>query len=253
MPDILNCILIDDEPKAIATLSHEIQRLPAPHLHQLAAFTRTQDALDFLSAASGANVDVVFLDIEMPDLNGLAFVDAFPNRTFEVVFITAHSHYAIEAIRKNAFDYLLKPVYQDDLRLVVERLAERRARLKNTTQQEAVHFGMPPAEENTRVSFEVDRKIVFLAPDDIIYCHADGNYCHVFLERDKKLFLTRQLKEVSGLLPQARFLRIHKSYTINLSKVQEYHRVEHYLLLSNGKHIPVSKPMREFFMNRFRS
>src|SRR5690554_6309660 len=152
MPDILNCILIDDEPKAIAALSHEIQRVPAPRLQQLASFTRSQDALDYLNATSGAGVDVVFIDIEMPGLDGFGFVDAFPDRNFDVIFTTAHSHYAIEAIRKNAFDYLVKPVFQADLRLSVERLAAHRAsagNAKNQAQQlpDAAPFG----DKNPRV------------------------------------------------------------------------------------------------------
>lgn len=253
MPDTLNCILIDDEPQAIAALSHEIQRVPAPRLHQLASFTRSQDALDYLTATSGADVDVVFLDIEMPGLDGLAFVDAFPDRNFDVIFTTAHSRYAIEAIRKKAFDYLVKPVYQADLRLSLERLAAHRNNAGNAEKQaRQLRDASPFGDGNPRVRFEVDRKILFVEPSDIIYCEADGNYCHVFLEQGEKLFLTRQLKEVGLLLPPKQFLRVHKSYIANLEKVREYHRVEHHLLLSDNKRIPVSKPMREFFMNQFR-
>lgn len=251
---VIQCILIDDEPRAITALAYEIQRIQQPKIGLLASFTKARDALNYLSLSSGRDVDVVFLDIEMPDLDGLTFLEAFPHRNFDVIFTTAHSHYAIEAIRKNAFDYLVKPVCQDDLRFALERLAEHRDNIGNN-EQSASHLSKAQqfAESGSCVRFEVDRKILFVEPNDIIYCEADGNYCHVFLEEGKTLFLTRQLKEVGIVLPQQQFLRTHRSYIVNLNKIKEYHRVEHYLLLSNGKYLPVSRSMQGFFMKHFGS
>lgn len=215
----------------------------------LATFTRARDALEYLSSPSGSTVDIAFLDIEMPDLDGLTLLDTFKQRHFDVIFTTAHSEYAIEAIRKDAFDYLMKPVDGEELRIALERLAARRSNSEADKQ-------LAPSEipsfcnDDSRIRFEVDRKIVFLEPDDIIYCKGDGNYCHIHLEQGTPLFLTQQLKAVELLLPPEQFLRAHKSYIVNLSKIKEYHRVEHYLLLSNGKHIPVSKQMWGYFIHR---
>lgn len=245
----LQCILIDDEPKAITALAYEIQRIQLPETSLLASFTKTRDALDYLSSSSGRDVDVIFLDIEMPDLDGLAFLDAFQERTFDVIFTTAHSKYAIDAIRKGALDYLVKPIDREELRFALERSAERRS---NNGED---HISMPIVtpqfgEGEDLIRLEVDRKILFLKPEEIIYCESDGNYCHIYLERGKSLFLTQKLKAVGLLLPRQQFLRTHKSYIVNLHKIKEYHRVEHYLLLSNGKHIPVSRQLWSYFMSR---
>ena len=244
----LRCILIDDESKAITALAYEIQRIALPETELLASFTRAQDARDYLSSPAGSGVDVVFLDIEMPDLDGLVFLDAFSARTFDVIFTTAHSRYAIEAIRKGAFDYLVKPIDHDELRSALERLATRRGH-SGATEQSALPDTPPIRASDPRIRFEVDRKILFVEPDDIIYCESDGNYCRIYLESGKTLFLTRQLKAVGLQLPQEQFLRAHKSFIVNLHKIKEYHRVEHYLLLSNGKHIPVSKQLHTHVVN----
>lgn len=243
----IKCVLIDDESNAITALAYEIQRVQEPETSLLASFTNARDAVDYLLSPSGNEVDVIFLDIEMPGLDGLALLDAFPHRGFEVIFTTAHKRYAIDAIRKSAFDYLVKPVDLDELRCALERLAERSDKMEDNEQ-------LAPSEiqsfhENAhRIRFEVDRKILFVEPDEIIYCEADGNYCRVLLENDKSLFLTRQLKAVGLLLPR-QFVRTHKSYIVNRDKIREYHRAERCLVLSNGKQIPVSKLMHRFFVN----
>lgn len=245
----LQCILIDDEPKAITALAYDIQRIEQPETNLLASFTKSRDALHYLSSPSGSAVDVVFLDIEMPDLNGLTFLDTFEERTFDVVFTTAHNRYAIDAIRKEAFDYLVKPVNREELRSALERLSVRRG--KNEGDELPILPETPPFGENkSRIRFEVDRKVLFLEPDEIIYCEGDGNYCHIYLEGGKSLFLTQQLKAVGMLLPPQLFLRTHKSYIVNIHKVKEYHRVEHYLMLSNDKQVPVSRQLWSYFMSR---
>src|SRR5690606_38237830 len=143
---------------------------------------RARDAMEYLMSQSGSAVDVIFLDIEMPDLDGLAFLDTFAERYFEVIFTTAHSRYAIEALRKDAFDYLVKPINRDDLRRALERLMVRRT--TNSEENSAPPPENPPfGEAGRRIRLEVDRKILFLDPDEIIYCESDGNYCRIFLER----------------------------------------------------------------------
>lgn len=245
----LQCIFIDDEPKAITALAYDIQRIEQPETNLLASFTKARDALSYLSSPSGSDVDVVFLDIEMPDLNGLTFLDAFKDRNFDVVFTTAHSRYAIDAIRKGAFDYLVKPINRKELRSALERLLVRRRKKEGEegpTLPETPSFG----EGESRIRLKVDRKVLFLEPDEIIYCESDGNYCHIYLEGGKSLFLTQQLKAVGKLLPTPQFLRTHKSYIVNIHKVKAYHRVEHYLMLSNDKQIPVSRQLWSYFMSR---
>src|SRR5690606_3292913 len=105
-------------------------------------------------------------------------------------------------------------------------------------------------EAGRRIRLEVDRKILFLDPDEIICCESDGNYCRIIIERCKSILLTNLLKSVGMLMGDHQFLLAHKSYIVNLKKIRESHRVGHYLLLSNDKHTPVSRQLRGYFMDR---
>lgn len=153
------------------------------------------------------------------------------------------------AIRKEAFEYLGKPIKREELRLALERLSKRR--VLNDGEKRSILPEPPKFDKNEdRIRLEVNRKVLFLKSDEIIYFEGDGNYCQTYLENGESIFLTQQLKSVSLLLPPQLFLRTHKSYIVNIQKIKEYHRVEHYLLLSNNKQIPVSRRLWSYFMNR---
>ena len=179
-------------------------------------------------------------------MDGLAFLESFADRDFEVILTTAHSKYAIDAIRKKVFDYLVKPITRSALESALNRLVYHRS--PEEIYPELIPKPTSPLTEiETRIRLDVDRKVLFIEPADIIYCESDGNYCRVYLERDKSIFLTRKLKAVGLLLPPQQFLRVHKSYIVNLKKIKEYHRVENYLVLNTDKYIPVSQKLRGYF------
>ncbi len=244
----LTCILVDDEPKALTSLSYEFQAF-ADRIRIVAQFTNPKDAQVFLVSQS---VDVVFLDINMPEIDGLTFLDAFPQRNFEVVFTTAHSDHAIAAIKKEAIGYLVKPIDSEDLDKVVDRLERRIGKDPFADKLEAAidrlnNIGLGPR----KIKLTLDKKIVFIDPNDIVYCESDGNYCKIMLAGDQKdLFLTQKLKQVSELLPDDLFYRTHNSYLINLHKVKEYHKPEGYILMEDNTKIPVSRQKRNEVLDR---
>lgn len=243
----LTCILVDDEPKALTSLSYELKKFE-DRIRILRQFSDTGDAAEFLREKA---VDVVFLDINMPNIDGMKFVELFPERNFEVIFTTAHSDYAIEAIRKNAIDYLVKPIDSDDLETVLLRLEKIVEKSSFSSKIVAAidrlnTVGIGPK----KIKFSVDKKIVFIEPNSIIYCESDGNYCKVILEDNKELFLTQKLKQVAELIPDDLFYRVHNSYLINLSKVKEFHKNEGYIVLDHNIKIPVSRQKRNEVLDR---
>lgn len=243
----LTCILIDDEPKALTSLNYELQSF-ADRIRIVGEFSNADAAKQFLATQA---VDVIFLDINMPNTDGLTFLESFPHRTFDVVFTTAHSEYAIEAFKREALGYLVKPIDSDDLETVILRLEKQAERESFTDKIEAAIDRLNAAGLGVRkVKLTLDKKIVFIDPDDILYCESDGNYCKIILQDGKDLFLTQKLKYVSELMPPHQFYRVHNSFLINLHRVKEFHKNEGYIILDNNMKIPVSRQKRNEVLDR---
>jgi two-component system LytT family response regulator len=238
---MITCILIDDEISALKGLAYELK-----NFHEIieikAQFSSANNAVEFLKTNE---IDVIFLDIEMPEMNGLTFLEYFPNRNFQVVFTTAYSKYAINAIKLDALDYLLKPVDIDDLSQTIKKIEKSLSKKKQEDFLELAMERLNKSESSPKkIKITFDGKIHFLNPDDILYCEGDGNYCRVFLENGKKMLLSQKLKQLENILPEYVFYRIHNSYIVNLLKVTAYHKHDGYVEISNNKTIPVSRHKR---------
>lgn len=243
----LTCILIDDEPKALTSLKYELQNF-ADRIQIVGQFSCPETAKLYLETNT---IDVLFLDISMPSTDGFQFLESITQRNFEVVFTTAHSDYAVEAFKKEAIGYLVKPIDPEDLEKVIDLLERRIGKDPYADKLEAAldklnSMGMGPK----KIKLTLDKKIVFVDPNEIIYCESDGNYCKIILEDDRDLFLSQKLKQVSELLPADQFYRVHNSYLINLRKVKEFYKNEGYILLENNVKIPVSRQKRNEVLDR---
>ncbi len=244
---MLKCILIDDEPKALTTLAYELHQFPS-RITVLDTFTSVEDACTFLSQNS---VDVVFLDVEMPKTDGFAFLERYEERSFEVVFTTAFDKYALKAIRQEVTDYLVKPIDPDDLENTLNKLDKATSKKDELSQKvlSAIDRLSELQGISRKIKLSVDRKIVFLEPEEIVYCESDGNYCRIFLEDKKEIFMTQKLKYIEELLPDHMFYRVHNSYIINLLKIKEFHKSENYFLLTNNAVIPISRQRKNDIMD----
>jgi two-component system LytT family response regulator len=179
----------------------------------------------------------------MPEMDGFEFLDHFHQRNFNVVFITAYTHYAITAIKENALDYLLKPIDSDDLVETIEKLKIHKSSqddLEKSLRSNSID----------RIAIPVDGKLVFLTANEIIYCESDGNYCKINLVDGKPLFVSKKLKDIQNLLPASSFYRVHNSYIVNLKKVREYLKTDGYVILENRKEIPVSRNKKSAFLDK---
>lgn len=242
MNDILKVILIDDEPKSIKSLEWELNQF-CKDIEILTTFTNPIEAFNFLKLH---HVDCVFLDIEMPEMDGFQFLAQFKKRKFEVVFVTAYDQFAINAIKEDAVDYLLKPIDTEDLISTIEKV---KARAENKQEKDLFEERLNLMSEK-RVSIPMNGKILFLQPDEILYCESDGNYCKIFLEDKRSLFVTKKLKDVFQLLPRDKFFRVHNCYVVNLQKVREYLKTDGYVILCNHKKIPVSRSKKTSFLDK---
>ncbi|TXK75245.1 LytTR family DNA-binding domain-containing protein [Mesonia sp. HuA40] len=237
---MLEIVLLDDELKAVKSLEWEIENY-CQGVNILKTFTNPNEALLYLK---NHTPDCLFIDVEMPQMNGLEFISKFQSRQFAVVFVTAYSQYAIKAIKESAFDYLLKPIDTDDLVSTINRLKYNKEK-KNPSDilEERLN-------NQKRVAIPVDGKLVFIEPQQIAYCKSDGNYCRIYLCDGNELFLSKKLKDIQCLLPDNHFFRVHNSYLVNLDQVCEFVKAEAYIVLKNNIKIPVSRNKKADFLGR---
>lgn len=239
---MLSTVIIDDEIKAIKSLTWELNNF-CDNVDILKSFTNPEEALGFLSKNS---VDLVFLDVQMPQLNGLEFLKQVKKRDFLVIFTTAYNEFAIEAIKEGAVDYLTKPIDTDDL---IESIKKVTHYIENVLTRDVLEESLLSI-KGRRIKISVDGKLLFLEINEILYCESDGNYTSMFLADKQKLFITKKLKEIEEILPSTDFFRVHNSYIVNLNKVRAYYKTDAYVEMSNLKKIPVSRKKKSDFLDK---
>lgn len=248
----MNAILVDDELDGVRTL----QRLLAKHCPQVKVLTACHNANDAEAAIETLNPDVVFLDIQMPGKTGLELLTEIGARTFEVVFITAYNEYMLQALQFSAADYLLKPVDEDRLVEAVNRVAQKLAANKKEERDQALlhnlhHAGKP---EQMRLCLPTLKGFIVLKLEEIVYCEAERSYTIFHLENKKTVTVSRPLIDYDALLKDTPFLRIHKSFLINLYHVREYVRGEGgTVILADGTELEVSRRKKDFFISRMKT
>ncbi|MEX0996800.1 MAG: LytTR family DNA-binding domain-containing protein [Flavobacteriaceae bacterium] len=244
----LKAIIIDDEPKSITSLKWELQNF-CEELNILEAFSDPEKALSYLKNNA---VDCIFLDIEMPKMDGFQFLEHFPERQFSVIFTTAYDQYAINAIKERALDYLLKPIDSDDLKQTIDKIKAQQKSfdIKKSLEETLLSLSKNNHQSSKKIAISIDGKLIFFKPEEIIYCESDGNYCHIFLENNEKLFVTKKLKEMEEMLPAENFYRVHNSFVVNLNKVREFVKTDGYLVLDNKQKIPVSRNKKSDFLDK---
>jgi len=231
---MIQCVVIDDEPKAIENLCFALKNFDS--LTVLKTFTNPKTAISFLLQN---DVDLVFLDIEMPVMDGFQFLNEVQQLNFEVIITTAYSNYAIKAFKHNAIDYLLKPIDKDELKLTIDKSIER---ITNKTQNlENVFTALYRITNPKKIIIKSNGQLLFFESHEISYVSSDGNYSKIYLSDKSTLFITKKIKEVDALLPKPIFLRVHKSYVINIQKIKSLLVAENYAILDTNDKIPISK------------
>jgi len=245
---MINCIIIDDEAKNIKLLQNMLE-MYCPYINILATDTEAKNGLLLIDELQP---QLVFLDVEMPHLNGFDLLKKLEPVNFETIFVTAYSHYAVEAFEHHATGYVTKPIKSDKLVAAVNT-AVKRIEEKNINKN---LFSL--LEQNTKqaapdkIPLSTSNGLIFVKLAEILYCESSGNYTNFYLAGDKKIMVSRQLGEYEKLLPETSFTRIHDKYIINLSFIKEYIKGSGGdVVLENGKELPVASRRKEEFLARF--
>lgn len=244
----VQAIIIDDEVTNIQLLKTMLEQT-CPFVEIIAA---ESDARKAVSVLETLRPRLVFLDVEMPHLNGFDILKKLESLEFEVIFVTAYSQYAIEAFEHHAAGYITKPINAQKLTAAVQAAIKRiEEKTLNKTLFDLLdqnnRFGLP-----NKIPLSTSHGLIFVKLTDIIYCESSGNYTHFFLQNGKKNIVSRQLGEYEKLLPEASFIRIHDKYIINLAYIKEYKKGSGgEVLLENGRELPVSSRRKEDFLARF--
>jgi len=243
---MIKAIIVDDEPKAIQSLSWELMHF-SDAIEIIKTFTSPDDALSYLKTNQP---DCLFLDIQMPTMDGFQFLEKLDNKEIAVVITTAYDEYAIKALKNEALDYLLKPIDTDELEHTVKRINKFNSRLKSSGKIEAALESFNERFDKKKITINADGKLLFLEIDEVIYVESDGNYSTIHTTEKQKIVITKKLKEVNAILPEKHFFRIHNSYIVNLNKIKEFVKSDGYVLLSSNHRIPVARQRKSKFLEQ---
>jgi two-component system LytT family response regulator len=239
---MIRAAILDDEERGSKLLNRKLQHFKE-ELQVLSIFNLPKEALKKMSALS---IDVLFLDVEMPEMNGFQFLEQLGEFTFEIIFTTAYDTYTIEALRISAVDYLLKPIGEDELGQAIDRLKKKLA-------TKATFHNNPPDKPTTRnrIPLPTAEGVHLVSKTNIIRIEAMSNYSAFILADGKKIVVSKTLKEYENILDNTVFMRVNRSVIVNLDHVVKYKRGDGgALVLVDGFEVEVSPQKKEELMAR---
>ena len=246
---MIRCVLIDDESNSLEMM----EWLLKTYCPQVQILDMCNAAAKGIEAINKHKPDLVFLDIEMPHMNGFDMLEQFNKLNFDVVFCTAYDQFAIKAFKYSAVNYLLKPVDPEDLKETIRRIEDRKA----SPSKEQIELLLQNIKQQTRtttqrIALTTGDGMIFVPTQEIMYCQADSNYTSVILTGGKKILVSKVLKEIDETLSGPDFFRVHNSYLINLNHIKKYVRGEGgYIIMDDGANISISRNRRQDFMDQF--
>jgi two-component system LytT family response regulator len=236
-------IIIDDEPDAVQFIA----AILADHCPGISLAGSSHSVVEGYRMISEIKPDIVFLDVEMPQGSGFDLLKMFPFKSFEVIFVTAYNHYAIEAIRFSAFDYILKPVGIRDLISAVQRFIDKKESSRLPSGSFSTLFENLKNKLPGRLAISTTEGYEYLDIDEIIRIEAEGSYSRFFLTNGRKILVSKPLKDFHEILTTRRFFRPHNSHLINLVYVRKYLRNDASVFLSDGSSVPISRSKKGLF------
>jgi len=250
-------IIIDDELNCVEVLEILIKQ-NFNDLEIVEKFTSSKKALEYLQQNQ---VDLVFLDIQMPFLTGIDLLQKLDKHNFQVIFTTAFDQYAINAIKLSALDYLLKPIDEDLLTNAIIKFRKHKGQfdiqqqLNNLLQQYQLpsQVATPQAPTNQKIVIALQDKILFYDPQEIIYCQSNDNYTSIMMKNGEKVLASKTIRHFEDILSPLGFIRPHQSYIINSKYIEQYSKKDGgYLIMIDGTSIPVSRHRKEEILMMFK-
>jgi two-component system, LytTR family, response regulator len=244
---MIKAAIIDDEQHCITTLQWTLQE----YCKDVKVLATAHNGSDGIFVINHYKPDLVFLDVEMPVMNGIDMLLHFDELNFNVVFTTAYDQYAVKAIKLNALDYLLKPIDKDDLMLAIEKVKNKQA-LISRQQLDALNE-VHKTKVASKIALSTLAGLQFINLDDLVRVEGEGNYCNFILRDKKKVLLSKKLGDAEEILKgNGNFFRAHKSYIINLKFVERYIRGEGgEIIMEDGTSIALSRNKKDEFLELF--
>src|SRR5690606_36204335 len=247
----MKAIVVDDEQDGIRTLEKMLQL----HCPQVKVAGTASGALEAKRLIAEMKPNVVFLDIQMTGKSGLELLKEIPEINLEVIFVTAHNEYMLQALQYSAADYLLKPVDEDRLVEAVHRVEQRMKdeRIDERTQTLLHNLSKAGLPSEMKLCLPTFKGFIIRRLDEIIYCEAERSYTIFHIVGSKPVIVSKPLLEYESLLDDTSFLRIHKSFLVNLHHVKEYQRGEGgVVIMSNDAEIEISRRKKDQFLLRIK-
>jgi two-component system LytT family response regulator len=244
---MITATIVDDEPYCCESLVTLLER----YCPEVKVLDICYSGADVLQSFKEKRPNILFLDIEMPHMNGFELLEKLAEIDFELIFTTSYDQYAIKAIHFSALDYLLKPIDREELQKAVQKVAKR---MKHPLPQQIEillqklnHPGIPV----NKIAIPTMEGLQMIFVDSIISCCADSNYTTLMLKSKERIIASRTLKEIEELLEDYSFARVHHSSVVNLNEVEKYVKGEGgYLMMSDGTTVDVSRSRKEMLLKK---
>ncbi|HTL07934.1 MAG TPA: LytTR family DNA-binding domain-containing protein [Chitinophagaceae bacterium] len=241
---MITAIIVDDEANSSNALKTKLGR----HFPDVSVLAVCANAKEGIAAIESLQPQLLFLDIEMPRMNGFAMLQQLRHLSFHLIFTTAYDHYAIKAIRCSALDYLVKPIDIGELRIAMDRVMEQQEKQAEKKLSVLLDNLQQKKDNRQRIAVPSGNGLEFIKIESIIYLEASINYTQVFTS-EKQFIVSRTLKDFEDMLPPDRFIRIHNSFIVNKAFVEKYIRGDGgQAVLSNGAVLDISKRKKAAFL-----
>ena len=243
---MINALIIDDEADGRDVLEISLRK----YCPEIVVKKVCDSPAQGIQAIKDLRPDLVFLDIQMPQMSGFDVLQHVTPVTFEVIFVSAYDQYAIKAIKFSALDYLLKPLDVDELIHAVQKVKERLKNKNNPHQYQSILDNIQyKADKIRKLAVPSLEGIDLFDTDDIIYCQAEGSYTILYLKGKQRKITSRNLKDFENILVDSGFCRVHNSFLINMMHVQRYIKGEGgYVILSDDHHVDISRRKKDDFL-----
>jgi two-component system LytT family response regulator len=242
---MLRAVIIDDEPDAVKF----IDSLVTEYCDEVEVVGTANSAKEGVDIIRSTAPELVFLDVQMPHGTGFDLLSSFTEKSFDVIFITAYNHYAIQAIKFSAVDYILKPININEFIEAVNKVKEKRLSNEYQNLDYQALLENIKAPKPSKLAIPTAEGIEYLSTSDIIRLEADRSYSWFYMSGGNKHLVSRNLKEYQELLSDMNFFRPHNSHLINLEHVHKFIRHEGgYIEMSDGSTVPISRGKRDLFL-----
>lgn len=244
---MIKAIIIDDEQHCVDALKADL----AKYCSNVEVCATCTTAKEGILSIKKLRPRLVFLDVEMPWMNGFELLEMFDHIDFCIIFTTAYDKFAAKAFRISAVDYLLKPIDALDLQSAVKKAEEKILASEGSVNIENLLHNIKQPAQQQKIAFPKREGYEFIAAENIQYCHAEGAYTNVYLAGGKKFLVSKTLGDIEEMLPHEIFIRIHHSTIVNINAVTHYIKTDGgYVVMNSSEKLMVSKARKEVLLER---